>query len=121
MQDEQLGQHWFRTASLKSRASTTKEDEMLGKMMIHGVVAAILIAGAAAVYAQAKDGGSLSAAPAGTGYLKPTDGGFREHRDGRKHADRADRQRDGHDRDHQDRDGSHRRHRGSDRDASHND
>jgi hypothetical protein len=87
---------------------------MLGKMMINGLVAAILIGGAAAVYAQARDGGSLSAAPAGTGYLQPTDRGLREHGDGRKHADRtdrADRHRDGHDRDDHDRDGGRNGHR----------
>ncbi|OFW97174.1 MAG: hypothetical protein A3D94_23195 [Alphaproteobacteria bacterium RIFCSPHIGHO2_12_FULL_66_14] len=94
---------------------------MLGKMMIHGLVAAILIGGAAAVYAQAKDGGSLSAAPAGTGYLQPTDRGLREHGDGRKHADRADRHRDGHDRDDHDGDGGRSRHRDSDRGNRHDD
>lgn len=33
---------------------------MLGKMLVHGLAAAILIGSAAAVYAQAEDNGSLS-------------------------------------------------------------
>ena len=75
---------------------------MLGKMTMHGLVVAILVGGAAAVYAQAKDkdNGSLSAAPApastdnGTaarsdnGYLSPD-------RDGRTHAARPERHGEG--------------------------
>ena len=57
---------------------------MLGKMMIHGLVAAILIGGAAAVYAQAKADGPV--APAANGYLQPGTDGARTDRDGRKHA-----------------------------------
>lgn len=80
---------------------------MLGKMMMHGLVVAILIGGAAAVYAQAKDDGSLSAAPAkagtdnGTaarsdnGYLSPANDDVRSHRDGRKHAARPERHGEG--------------------------
>ncbi len=62
---------------------------MLGKMMIHGLVAAILIGGAAAVYAQAKADGP--AAPAGNGYLQPGTDGARTDRDGRKHAAKPER------------------------------
>jgi len=84
---------------------------MLGKMMIHGLVAAILIGGAAAVYAQAKADGAV--APAGNGYLQPgtdgarTDGtradGTRTDRDGHKKAARSERHaegRGGHDKQH---------------------
>lgn len=79
---------------------------MLGKMMMHGLVVAILVGGAAAVYAQAKDNGYLSAAPAkaGTdngpaarsdnGYLSPTND-VRTDRDGRKHAARPERHAEG--------------------------
>lgn len=74
---------------------------MLGKMMIHGLVAAILIGGAAAVYAQAGAGGT--AAPAGNGYLQPGTGDVRSDaartdKESRKHADKLERhdgQRDG--------------------------
>lgn len=66
---------------------------MLGKMMIHGLVAAILIGGAAAVYAQAKADGP--AAPAGNGYLQPGTDGARSDRDGRKHAARPERHAEG--------------------------
>ncbi len=76
---------------------------MLGKMMIHGLVAAILIGGAAAVYAQASDNGYLSATPvqarsdSGTatqddnGYLRSTTRDGHRDRDGRKHANRSER------------------------------
>ena len=79
---------------------------MLGKMMVHGLVAAILVGGAAAVYAQAKDNGYLSAAPAkagtddGTaarsdnGYLSPPNG-VRTDRDSRKHAAGTERHAEG--------------------------
>lgn len=79
---------------------------MLGKMMMHGLVVAILVGGAAAVYAQAKDNGYLSAAPAKTGtddgtaarsdngYLSPGND-VRTHRDGRKHATRTERHAEG--------------------------
>ncbi len=71
---------------------------MLGKMMIHGLVAAILIGGAAAVYAQAKADGTT--APAGNGYLQPgTDGarpdGVRTDKDSRKKAARSERHAEG--------------------------
>ncbi len=62
---------------------------MLGKMMIHGLVAAILIGGAAAVYAQAKTDGP--AAPAGNGYLQPGPDAVRTDKDGRKHAAKPER------------------------------
>ena len=87
---------------------------MLGKMMMHGLVMAILVGGAAAVYAQAKDNGYLSAAPtpastdnatatrSDNGYLSPD-------RDGRKHAAKPERHAEGrkgqderHDHDHDD-------------------
>ena len=83
---------------------------MLGKMMIQGLVAAILIGAAAAVYAQARTDAPV--APAGNGYLQPgTDGtradGARTDGDGRRKADRSERHaegRGGHDkqRDHDD-------------------
>lgn len=93
---------------------------MLGKMMIHGLVAAILIGGAAAVYAQARADGPAAppAASTGNGYLQP--GSDRAHsdgrgsdgrginsdhtdRNGRQHADRLarhDERRDGQDKRH---------------------
>ncbi len=66
---------------------------MLGKMMIHGLVAAILIGGAAAVYAQAKTDGP--ATPAGNGYLQPGPDGARTDKDGRKHAAKPERHAEG--------------------------
>ncbi len=66
---------------------------MLGKMMIHGLVAAILIGGGAAVYAQAKADGPV--APAGNGYLQPGTDGARIDRDGRKHAAKPERHAEG--------------------------
>ena len=66
---------------------------MLGRMMIHGLVAAILIGGGAAVYAQARGDGT--AAPAGNGYLQPGTDGGRTHKDGRKQADRPERHAEG--------------------------
>lgn len=87
---------------------------MLGKMMIHGLVAAILIGGAAAVYAQARD--TATPVQADNGYLRPTaDGGhgdgYRDrdgHRDrnGDTHRIRSERRADDHD---HDRDGRHDR------------
>jgi hypothetical protein len=78
---------------------TRGERQMLAKMMIQGLVAAILIGGAAAVYAQAKDGGPSAAAPAqatsDTGYLPSPADGRGKHKDGRKHADVNERHRDG--------------------------
>lgn len=80
---------------------------MLGKMMMHGLVVAILVGGAAAVYAQAKDDGYLSAAPAksdtdnGTaarsdnGYLPRMNDDVRSERDGRRHAARPERHAEG--------------------------
>ena len=66
---------------------------MLGKMMIHGLVAAILIGGGAAVYAQAR--GDATAAPAGNGYLQPGTDGARTDKDGRKHAAKSGRHAEG--------------------------
>ncbi|MDP1753063.1 MAG: hypothetical protein Q8L22_26720 [Reyranella sp.] len=100
---------------------------MLGKMMIHGLVAAILIGGAAAVYAQASDNGYLSATPVQTrsdsgtvtqddnGYLRSTTRDGHRDRDGRKHANRSERHdsRVGYDRQH---DGRHGSNHGNDRD-----
>jgi hypothetical protein len=93
---------------------------MLGKMMIHGLVAAILIGGAAVVYAQARADGPAAppAASTGNGYLQPGSDGTRvdgprvddtrfdrDHtdRNGRKHADRLarhDERRNGQDKRH---------------------
>ena len=66
---------------------------MLGRMMIHGLVAAILIGGAAAVYAQATADGP--AAPAGNGYLQPGTDRARTDGDSRKHAAKPERHADG--------------------------
>lgn len=74
---------------------------MLGKMMIHGLVAAILIGGGAAVYAQAKADGTT--APAGNGYLQPGTDGVRTDKDSRKQPARPERHaegRSGHDKQH---------------------
>jgi hypothetical protein len=72
---------------------------MLAKMLVHGLVAAILIGGAAAVYAQARDSGQPSAAPAqatsDNGYLQSPTDGVRKHKDGRKHAAKSERHREG--------------------------
>lgn len=80
---------------------------MLGKMMMHGLVVAILIGGAAAVYAQAKDNGYLSAAPAnantdnGTvarsdnGYLSKANDNVRSDKEGRKHEAKPERHAEG--------------------------
>ncbi len=84
---------------------------MLAKMMIQGLVAAILIGGAAAVYAQAKEGGPSAAAPAqatsDTGYLPSPADGARRDRDGRRHAAGTERHREGHGRDVARNDGGH--------------
>jgi hypothetical protein len=66
---------------------------MLGKMMIHGLVAAILIGGAAAVYAQARADGPT--AQSDNGYLQPGTDGARTDRDGRKHAAKSERDAEG--------------------------
>lgn len=66
---------------------------MLGKMMIHGVVAAILIGGAAAVYAQARADGTP--AQSDNGYLQPGTDGARTDKDGRKPAARPERHVEG--------------------------
>ena len=66
---------------------------MLGKMMIHGLVAAILIGGAAAVYAQARADGP--AAQSDNGYLQPGTDGARTDKDGRKHAAKSERHAEG--------------------------
>jgi hypothetical protein len=65
---------------------------MLGKMMIHGLVVAILIGGAAAVYAQAKADGTV--ATSDNGYLQPGTDAARTDRDGRKHAAKPERHAD---------------------------
>ncbi|MBR9972814.1 hypothetical protein [Magnetospirillum sulfuroxidans] len=83
-----------------------RRDQMLGKMLIHGLVAAVLVGSAAAVFAQAKDNGSVSANTAQTnvtrsaplpaeakasqsdnGYIRPSknDLGKREHERERGH------------------------------------
>lgn len=84
---------------------------MLGKMLIHGLVAAALIGSAAAAYAQAKDNGYLpapapavqsakpDAAKADNGYLRPAAADLRgRHDDHHDRAVRSDRDRERHDR-----------------------
>ena len=74
---------------------------MLGKMMIHGLVSAILIGGAAAVYAQAK--ADATTAPVDNGYLQTGADGVRTDKDSRKQAARPERHaegRSGHDKQH---------------------
>lgn len=66
---------------------------MLGKMMIHGLVAAILIGGGAAVYAQARADGTP--AQSDNGYLQPGTDGARTDKDGRKHAAKSERHAEG--------------------------
>lgn len=72
---------------------------MLTKMLVHGLVGAILIGGAAAVYAQARDNGSPSAMPAqaksDNGYLQSPADGVRKHKDSHKHAAKAERHAEG--------------------------
>lgn len=88
---------------------------MLGKMLIHGLVAAALVGGAAAVYAQARDTGYLSpgTAPAasqtketadalpGDRNARPAFDNFRSRDDDRRHERKYDR-RSHHDRHHDD-------------------
>jgi hypothetical protein len=82
---------------------------MLGKMLIHGLVAAAILGSAAAVYAQVKDNGYL--APAATadqrkeevadmvnGYLRPTDATVRGREDERRQGARSEHHRERHDR-----------------------
>lgn len=83
---------------------------MLGKMLVHGLAAAILIGSAAAVYAQARDNGYLSSAPAqskvdndaaakgGDGYVRPSTGDVRKGTDGRKNVGESKRRREGRER-----------------------
>lgn len=82
---------------------------MLGKMLIHGLVAAAILGSAAAVYAQVKDNGYLvpaatadqrkgAVADIGNGYLRPTDGNVRGREDERRHGVHSERHREGHDR-----------------------
>lgn len=89
---------------------------MLGKMLIHGFVAAAIVGSTAAVYAQAKDNGYLSpqaAAPKAAeakaadramaagddGYIRPNDRTLTGRQDGEgKHALKSERHRDRHDR-----------------------
>lgn len=72
---------------------------MLAKMMIQGLIAAILIGGAAAVYAQAGSNGPSSTEPAqatgDNGYLDAPTDRVRKHKDGRKHTTGVERHRDG--------------------------
>lgn len=87
---------------------------MLGKMLIHGLLAAALIGSAAAVYAQAKDnpGWSAAATPeqgkdpavaqSGDGYLRPADADVRDRGDERRPDARAERSRERDGRDHDD-------------------
>ncbi len=87
--------------------------KMLGKMLIHGLLAAAVIGSAAAVYAQSKANGYLApdatpdqrqeaVADTGNGYVRPTEGHF-SRRDGEARSDhRSERHRDRHDRDHDD-------------------
>lgn len=82
---------------------------MLGRMLIHGLVAAVLVGSAAAVYAQAKDNGypapdtiqTKGTAPAevkpDNGYLRPAAARTRGRDDGRDHRLTSERRRDGHD------------------------
>lgn len=82
---------------------------MLGKMLIHGLVAAAILGSAAAVYAQAKDNGYLApaaipeqrkgvvATKPGDGHPRPTDANVRIREDERRHGirdERHDRKRD---------------------------
>lgn len=83
---------------------------MLGKMLIHGLVAAAILGSAAAVYAQVKDTGNLApaaipeqrkdvvASEPGDGYLRPTDLNVRVREDERRHGVRSERHRERHDR-----------------------
>lgn len=87
---------------------------MLGKMLLHGLAAAILIASAAAVYAETKDNGTPTLAPAqpktagdaaasgGDGYVRPFPGDVRKGTDGRKHPGESKRRRESRER-HRDR------------------
>lgn len=84
---------------------------MLGKMLVHGLAAAIVIGSAAAVYAQAKDNGYLSTPPPPASFdtvpaVTSDDGDIRwsakdvrRDKHDRKRHDKADRRRD---RDHDD-------------------
>jgi hypothetical protein len=80
------------------------EGKMLGKMLIHGLVAAVILGSAAAVYAQIKDNGYLapaatpdrkteSGADIGNGALRPTEANVHGREDER-HRERHDRKRD---------------------------
>lgn len=83
---------------------------MLGKMLIHGTLAAILIGAAAAVYAQAVEADRPPASPAvpmadepsaatGNGYLSPSANRAFRDKFGREQARSSERGRDGHTRD----------------------
>lgn len=84
---------------------------MLGKMLVHGLAAALLIGSAAAVYAQTKDNGALAtpaptqAAPAvaqgGDGYIRPS--AEANGKDRREHSAKSERRRhEGRERGHDD-------------------
>ncbi len=84
---------------------------MLWKMLIHGLLAAILIGSAAAVYAETKDNGYLSStAPQGVtagpveGSVRPAAAEARKDGERHKHASKPKHTREGHDddRDHDD-------------------
>ncbi len=78
---------------------------MLWKMLIHGLLAAILIGSAAAVYAQAKDTGYLSQTTPQAGTAGTADGYVRAAAaEARKDGEGTKRSRDGRDddRDHDD-------------------
>ena len=83
---------------------------MLWKMLVHGLLAAILIGSAAAVYAQAKDTGYLSPTAPQAGIAGPADGSVRPaaaeaRKDGERHKHSRDDRDD--DRDHDDDDHDH--------------
>lgn len=82
---------------------------MLGKMIIHGLVAATMIGAAAAVYAQTRNDGDASPAPsqisravspdkaADDGYMRPTGLRFRDRDDDdHEHESRRDHERRDH-------------------------
>lgn len=84
---------------------------MLGKMLIHGLVAAAILGSAAAVYAQVKDNGYLvpaamtdqkkeAAADSGNGTARQMDANVRGREDERRHGVRSERHRERHDRKH---------------------
>ncbi|GEP56780.1 hypothetical protein [Reyranella soli] len=65
-----------------------KEDKLLRKMLLQGLAAAVLIGGAAVVYAQAQDNGYLSAPQTKTVDNPNRKEGVKEHADRRAEHDR---------------------------------